>query len=435
MAVLKIILDKRKSSSKVDKKKPSEKGNGVYPVKLRVSHGNDKRYYGIENSRINPFLTGQLDKFINTEGSYFSINETYFEDMLKAKGGHLKALQNIFNTIQLKYQAEADKIVPFNFDKFAEVFRNKGSIQKNDLYIMVENHVADLQSENRYNTATTFENTIKSIKAFSGKNKLPFESVTPTFLKKYKDWMLQNSKSLTTVGIYMRTLRVIINKAISSGITKNYPFATKDNDQGFNIPEPTGRKLALSQVDLKTLFSYETNNKDTGQFYVDSWKLLYLMQGINPKDLCLLKYRDMKHGVIKFTRAKTERRKAVEIEIPVSERIQELLTKWGNPLSADEYIWPVLTTSDPAKQTKQIAQFVKLVNKYIGRVALENEIYADVTCYVARHSYATQLMRHGAPVAFISKALGHTKTATTDVYLSSFEIDQKREWQKKTENL
>lgn len=435
MAVLKIILDKRKSSSKVDKSKSSAKANDVYPVKLRVSHGDDKRYYGIENSRINPFLTGQLDKFINTEGSYFSINETYFEGMLKAKGGQLKALQNIFNTIQLKYQAEADKIVPFNFDMFAEVFKKRGSGQTNDVFTIMKNHIAELQSENRFNTATTFENTMKSLKSFSGKNKLPFESVTPTFLKRYKDWMVKNSKSLTTVGIYMRTLRVTINKAIVAGITKNYPFATKENDQGFNIPEPTGRKLALSQADLKTLFSHEANNEDPGQFYVDSWKLLYLMQGINPKDLCLLKYRDLKHGIIKFTRAKTERRKAVEIEIPVSDRIQELLTKWGNPISADEYIWPVLTTSDPEKQTKQIAQFVKLVNKYIGKVALENEIYFDVTCYVARHSYATQLMRNGAPVAFISKALGHTKTATTDGYLSSFEIDQKREWQKKVEDL
>jgi integrase/recombinase XerD len=158
---------------------------------------------------------------------------------------------------------------------------------------------------------------------------------------------------------------------------------------------------------------------------------MYLMQGINPKDLCLLTYSDIKNGTIIFKRAKTSESAGTEIESIINDKIQNLIQLWGNENKPENYIWPVFNSNEPKKQTKQVAQFVKLVNKYINRLAIELKINKDVTCYVARHSYATQLMKHGASTSFIGKSIGHTSTNTTDLYLGSFDEEIKREWQKK----
>jgi site-specific recombinase XerD len=147
-----------------------------------------------------------------------------------------------------------------------------------------------------------------------------------------------------------------------------------------------------------------------------------------------LKYSDIKNGTIFFTRAKTRESAGTEIDIFIDDKIQTLIQQWGNENKSENYIWPVFKTNDPKKQTKQVAQFVKLVNKYINRLAIELKINKDVTCYVARHSYATQLMKHGASTSFIGKSIGHTSTNTTDLYLGSFDEDIKREWQKKVNN-
>ncbi|MEZ5199106.1 MAG: site-specific integrase [Bacteroidales bacterium] len=54
-----------------------------------------------------------------------------------------------------------------------------------------------------------------------------------------------------------------------------------------------------------------------------------------------------------------------------------------------------------------------------------------VTSYTARHSFATHLMRHGAPMLYISKQLGHSNMKTTAAYLENFEDRQIKKWQSK----
>ena len=51
-----------------------------------------------------------------------------------------------------------------------------------------------------------------------------------------------------------------------------------------------------------------------------------------------------------------------------------------------------------------------------------------LTTYYARHSYATILKRSGAPLSFISEALGHKSLLTTESYLDSFEDKTRRKY-------
>ena len=55
-------------------------------------------------------------------------------------------------------------------------------------------------------------------------------------------------------------------------------------------------------------------------------------------------------------------------------------------------------------------------------------IESNVTTYAARHSAsATVLQRSGAPVSFITEALGHGNVQTTQNYLAGFEDESKAE--------
>jgi len=413
-----------------------KKADGFYPLKLRVTYNRERKYFGIDASRINSLLIGNLEQYFYSGREHYSMEETTFEKVMMTKPrGSYKELQDVFKAFELKYQKEADKLNPFSFEAFADLFNDsKRGAKINDVFNFIAQKKLKIESENKFNTATSYQSTLESIKKYSGKNKLPFEMVTPSFLEKYKVWMHNEKKSDTTTGIYLRTLRLIFNEAISERITSNYPFFTKVNTKGVKIPKGSGRKLALATDELKSIFNYEYPPKYPGQFYVDSWKLMYFMQGINPKDLCLLKYSNIENGRIYLERAKTERFDLPDIDIFINDKIQNLIQQWGNPNEPDNYIWPVFTSNDPKKQFKQVAQFVKQVNKYVNRLALELKIYKNVTCYVSRHSYATQLMKHGASTSFIGKNIGHTSTNTTDLYLGSFDEDIKREWQEKVSN-
>lgn len=58
-----------------------------------------------------------------------------------------------------------------------------------------------------------YETTLKNLESFSGEN-ISFQAITPDFLKRFEKHMTQEGRNYTTIGIYMRHLRAIINEAI-----------------------------------------------------------------------------------------------------------------------------------------------------------------------------------------------------------------------------
>lgn len=78
---------------------------------------------------------------------------------------------------------------------------------------------------------------------------------------------------------------------------------------------------------------------------------------------------------------------------------------------------------------------IRATNNAIKNIATSLEINKNLTTYSARHSWATELMRNGAPVSLIQKQLGHKNSATTDGYLENFDDEIKKEFQLKINNL
>ncbi|MBD0331682.1 MAG: tyrosine-type recombinase/integrase [Chitinophagaceae bacterium] len=158
---------------------------------------------------------------------------------------------------------------------------------------------------------------------------------------------------------------------------------------------------------------------------------MYFCGGINVKDMCLLKYKNVQDGVLIFERAKTIRtkRKVEPIRVPLLDEARAIIEKWDNePVSNDTFIFPVLTNGLTAERERQlIQQLTHVINDHMKAIAKAAGINGDVTTYAARHSFATVLKRSGASTEFISEALGHSNLKTTQSYLASFEDERKRE--------
>jgi integrase/recombinase XerD len=64
---------------------------------------------------------------------------------------------------------------------------------------------------------------------------------------------------------------------------------------------------------------------------------------------------------------------------------------------------------------------LKPVNDGLKEIAMILDIEAELTTYVARHSFATTLKRQSVDIAKISQSLGHAEVLTTKAYLKQFE--------------
>ena len=220
----------------------------------------------------------------------------------------------------------------------------------------------------------------------------------------------------------------MFNEAIISGITNHYPFGKGS----YQIQKGSNRKIALNSQELKQLFEYKSDPGDVTELYFDLWKLIYLLNGINIKDLVLLKKKNLDGEFVTFVREKTKHttKQQTPIKIYLSDDARQIIEKLkGNE---DGYIVPLISEKDTEKEIKhKVSNLGRAINQALEKITKKSGVTKKVNCYTARHSWATQMMQHGAPVAFIGKQLGHVNSTTTDVYLNSFDDAVIKQWQQK----
>jgi integrase/recombinase XerD len=397
------VFMKATTSLFIDKYHP--KADGKCAISVRVTFERKKRYYRIP------------------------VNLTP-EDFEKIQGPKPR---KGFKELALKLQAYEKKAADiieslhfFTWHAFEKLYSSNRSA-KNYLNAAFAEYAKELRQTGRIGTAVSYECAQRSLEKFATETK--FADVTPQFLRNYEKWMLSEGNSITTVGIYLRSLRTIFNNAIADGtLTKEfYPFGKKK----YEIPTANNIKKALTLSDIAKIYYYEPNYNTAAAVAKDYWLFMYLCNGINVKDMCLLKWENVKDDILEFERAKTVRtkRKVEPIRVVLSEDAKSIIKKRSNKRSTvSDFIFPVLSKGlTPERERQLIQQVTHVINDHMKAIAAELGISNDVTTYAARHSFATILQRSGVSTEFISEALGHSNVRTTQNYLAGFEDHTKKE--------
>jgi len=382
----------------LDKRSPAV--NDEWPVRIRVTRARVRKY----------FPTG------------IKCSEAVWE---KLKNTKAKALIDIRDQIENSYNIikshvfELQSKDSFTFDNLKRSLLHYSGESINTL---LEQKIAELKKSGQIGTKESYENTLSNIRRYRGNN-IPIENITVEWLKEYEEILL-DGRSVATVGINMRNIRTMMNIAKEAGLIKaqQYPFGKNK----FEIKTSEGRKKAINLEQIKRIANFSCDDPAL-LMYRDIWMFIYFCNGINIGDLLCLKFSNIVDGEICFIRKKTERttKTVKEIRATLTKNMKEIIRKWGNEPKLNNYIFPLIVqTNDIELFSKRKKAFVKIFNKNIRIVGAAVGIF-DITSYTARHSYATVLKRKGANIAFISESLGHTSLNTTQVYLDSFEKEER----------
>ena len=399
-----------------------KKDSGKYPVKLRV-YGKATQTEKLYNLDID-MTEKEFDTiWINSENK--TLRGANSETRLKLQ------------TIETRANEEASKMTVFDFETFEKKLFRKATSKNNVKYYFDLSIKANLDN-NKIGTAESYKYTLNSFAEFlepkakvkTKIEKLTFDTITVNWLKDYEKFMLDEGKSYTTVGIYTRTLRAIFNNAIASNdINKDlYPFGEKKNKK-YQIPTSKKVKKALSSNELKILFDAKVTSENEQQSK-DFWFFSYACNGMNFKDISLLKYSDIKEDSFSYYRAKTFDKSSQKetITIYLTDFTKNIISKYGNK-NKSGYVFNIVSAKDSSQiQYSKIKNFTRLTNDHIKRVAKSNDLPDDISTYWARHSFATQSIRKGATMEFVSEALNHSDLSVTKHYFAGFEDDAKKDF-------
>ena len=378
--------------------------DGNYPIKLTVYYGRQKKRYKT------PFKATQevYDRLL--------ANRLRDESTKQLKRQTVSWLD--------KQTLIAESIIPFTFSDFENILyaekTKSRKIQLNDgVNSIYDKHIQSLNDEGRISTANSYQDSLTSILSY--KKNLKVSQITPDFLKGYEKWMTDNGRSLTTVGMYLRALRTIFNIAIENEVidASKYPF------KKYTIPAPQKISRTLKKEEIKLIINH-TAKRDADAIALDYWVFSFISNGMNFKDIALLKYGNINGDFIEFRRAKTKRttkNNSLPIMVPLDESLLDIIRKRGNKSKKKEdYIFPIFKHGlTPKQEYVRNKTFIRNTNKRLARVGKELGLSLKVTSYVARHCFATIQKNNNAPLAYISEALGHSNLKTTQNYFGRFE--------------
>lgn len=397
------------------------KENGLFPVKLRVF------YKPTRKQKL------YATKFELSKKDYKSIWLTVKprQDYKESK----KEMQALLS--HAEYVAE--ELQKFTFEIFEKKLFEKAS-EGHNVFYQYEQIIQELKDKNCFGTAMNYELSRKSLKSFithrTGKEplKLLFADISPTWLEKYEQYMTGTmNRSRTTVSMYLRALRTVFNVSISRNEIEPeiYPFfLKKSNNYGYKIPSASGTKKALSKTDLRKLFDAPAKTPEQ-QKAKDFWFFSYSCNGMNIKDIALLRYKDLNNDSIQFYRAKTINTNKESLKLTtiyLNDFTRSVIEKYGNPdKQVNKFIFSIIDEFQiEYKKHLAVKNFTRFVNQHLKDLATSVGITSDISTYWARHSFATNAIRSGVKMEFVSEALSHRNLKTTQDYFAGFEDIEKR---------
>jgi len=395
--IVTLVLDKR-----------SVKKDGTHPVKIRLWDG-----YTMTAKRYGTKLS-------LTESDYQSAWET-----VKPRN-EFKPLRKTMQNIVSDAQAAIDKLEHFTFETFERKAQTPKGESVNVFYHYAK-RVTELRAAKQIGTANTYRLAAKSLQEFHKSDKLPFRAVTPSFLQGFEDYMLGKGRSGTTVSMYLRTLRTLFNDAIAAKDAKqdDYPFGRRK----YLVPASTNKKKALTRPQLRLLMDAPaaTPEQQRAQAF---FFFSYASNGINMKDIALLRWDKLEADRFTFIREKTKRTKKDSqkaITIFLTDFHRDIIARYGNDPKRSAYVFPIISENmDAEQQHRAINNFTTFVNQNLAKLCKANSLQI-VSSYWARHSFATVAVLKGASMEFMRESLGHSDMKTTLNYFAGFDDEAKKE--------
>ena len=174
-------------------------------------------------------------------------------------------------------------------------------------------------------------------------------------------------------------------------------------------------KRSLTAEQLRALFNCPTDEHVTK--YLDMFKLMFFLIGINSIDVCNLK--KVRDGRVEYHRSKTNRLYSIKVEPEAMEIIKKYPGKGQ-----------LLDIMDRYENHKDYVKRMNWNLKHIGEVEVGKQgkkmykpLFPFITSYWARHSWATIAAELEIPKETIAAALGHGGNTVTDIYI---DFDRKK---------
>ena len=381
--------------------------NGEHPLMLRIIQNRKTQYKSLN---------------ISVAAKHWDFDK----NAPKPKCPHKDLINKIILKTKLEYQQKVleKKANEEEFTASSLIHEQKNEIKAMTVEDFYKQLIKELKEKGQIGNSYAYLSSYDNLKNFNKGRKLnyTFSHIDVVFCKKFEDWMRRKGNKDTTISYQFRTLRAAFNRAITAKVVskEKNPFSE------FKLSHLNTKtmKRALSKSDILKIMDADCHDKsELSQLAHDLFCFSYLCGGISLVDMANLTPENIIEGRLIYQRQKTHG----SINLQLSDRALQIISKYSDYQKKANYFFPILHCKrhvTPMQKHNRVRKYCLHINHELKQLAKELNITANVTTYVARHSFATILKKSGVNIGIISQALGHQDIKTTQIYLSKFDNEQ-----------
>jgi len=232
----------------------------------------------------------------------------------------------------------------------------------------------------------TYAESIKKFKKFNKDKSLSFQKVTKTLCRKFADFLELEMKSSNSAHIYFQVFKAVLNRAVEDEILIASPA------NGISIKKTDTKKEFLTIEELRVLKNTPMPNRETCTAF-----LFGCFTSMRISDIRALKFDQIKNNAIHFQQVKTKKNEI----IPLNSQALEIIAEQGN-----------YKQSDLIFNLQSLTNVNKILKKWVKLAGINK----NISFHCSRVTSAVLMLANDIPIYTVSKILGHTSVATTEIY-------------------
>jgi integrase len=274
-----------------------------------------------------------------------------------------------------------------------------------------------LKTSLKYGVWQNYDSYTKKLEKFVGSKELLFEDITVSFLNDYKAWMINTrNNNPTTVAYTFRIMRKFTKEAISDGAA---PASAFPYDKiVLTAPDPVKHFLTKAQVEeLMKLPMRETTN---AKIYRDMFVFCCFAGGLRFSDVLELTWENYVEAENRIV--KTIRKSGRSHNFKIGSIATEILQIYKTPdAKQTDYIFPILAAEAEYAGHGHSHFLIKsnlsrCANLQLHKLGKELKLPFTLTFHASRHTFATNALKNGMRIEYVSKLMDHASIGITQMY-------------------
>ena len=282
------------------------------------------------------------------------------------------------------------------------------SCQDTNAWSFIKNEIDKAKERHSYKTAANYLTAANSLSHFWEHREWTFADIIHDEMGLFQRWLVERGLCMNTISCYMRSLRTLYNRAVECGLVEDtHPFSKVFTGKKYT------RKRSAQEEDIHRLRNLYLGERSSLSLARDIFLFSFYAMGMPFVDIAYLRKDQVKGDKIHYARHKTGQPITVTLLPPMLQMMKRYES------SGSDYVFPILSDAAPDVQHREYCRSLRRYNYSLHRLSEMLGLPRSLSSYVVRHSWASIAYRHHIDLGMIGKAMGHTKTSTTLLYIRS----------------